>query len=83
MAPIRSVLPTLQGLQQRSFLSWLEAKQKSAVKRGFRKASQAQEASRVEPRILRPMHYTSSAWDFLLTTDDLQSATSVLCKRTA
>lgn len=25
-----------------------------------------QEASRVEPRILRPMHYESSAWDFLL-----------------
>lgn len=32
--------------------------------RGFRKTSQAQEASRVEPRFLRPMHYDSSAWDF-------------------
>ena len=37
-----------------------------AVMRGFHKTSKAQEASRVEPRILRPMHYKSSAWDFLL-----------------
>lgn len=35
--------------------------------RGFRKTSQAQEASRVEPRFLRPMHYDSSAWDFFNT----------------
>ena len=34
--------------------------------RGFRKSSKAQGASRVEPRILRPMHYKRSAWDFLM-----------------
>ena len=34
--------------------------------RGFRKSSKAQGASRVEPRILRPMHYKSSAWDFFV-----------------
>ena len=34
--------------------------------RGFRKTSKAQGASRVEPRILRPMHYVNSAWDFLM-----------------
>lgn len=42
--------------------------------RGFRKTSQAQEASRVEPRFLRPMHYDSSAWDFLIRTAEKQAA---------
>ena len=42
--------------------------------RGFRKTSQAQEASRVEPRFLRPMHYDSSAWDFLICTNEKQAA---------
>ena len=37
-----------------------------AVMRGFCKSSKAQEASRVEPRILRPMHYENSAWDFFM-----------------
>lgn len=27
-------------------------------------------ASRVEPRILRPMHYMCSAWDFLMKAPD-------------
>lgn len=42
--------------------------------RGFCKTSQAQEASRVEPRFLRPMHYDSSAWDFLIRTTEKQAA---------
>ena len=27
-----------------------------------------QEASRVEPRMIRPMHYSCDAWDFLVYT---------------
>ena len=29
-----------------------------------------QEASRVEPRMIRPMHYSCDAWDFLFIEND-------------